>query len=87
MSRKIITLENRQDILKGRLKRLLLMIPTREKGDGKLQRLLAFRLSSDGEAATRKYLIRNIKEIIQCSYTGSFYDFIKDNANKKKCGI
>ena len=63
------------------------LIPTREKGDKKLQRLLAFRLNADGEEIVRKYLLDNIKKIIQCSYTGSFYDFIKNNAIKKECGL
>ena len=85
MPQKIIILEDRQDHIKGKLRRIMRLIPDREKRDHKLQHLLAFRLKKDGEAATRKYLIRNIKEIIQCSYSGSFYNFIKDDAIKKEC--
>ncbi len=85
MPRKIIVLQDRQDPLKGMLQRIMRLIPDREKRDKKLQHLLAFRLKNDGETVTREYLIRNIKEIIQCSYTGSFYDFIKDDAIKKEC--
>jgi hypothetical protein len=62
------------------------MVPDKDKSDKKLQRLLAFRLKIDGEAATSEYLIRKIREIIQCSYTGTFYDFIKNNALKRECG-
>jgi hypothetical protein len=85
MPRKIILIEDRQSPLKGKLKRILRLLPAREKGDRKLQRLLTFRLRVDGESKTREYLIRNIKKIIQCSYTGSFYDFIKDDAIKMEC--
>ena len=68
------------------LQRVMRMVPDKDKSDKKLQRLLAFRLKIDGEAATSEYLIRNIREIIQCSYTGSFYEFIKNDAVKSKCG-
>ena len=87
MTQKIVVLENRNDILGDKLRKVMRLIPTREKGDKKLQRLLAFRLNADGEDIVRKYLMDNIKKIIQCSYTGSFYDFIKNNAIKKECEL
>ena len=87
MTQKIIILEDRKDILGVKLRKVMRLIPAREKGDKKLQRLLAFRLNADSEDNVRKYLMDNIKKIIQCSYTGNFYDFIKNNAIKKECGL
>ncbi|MGA8241145.1 MAG: hypothetical protein WB818_11260 [Desulfobacterales bacterium] len=86
MTNKIISLEDQEGPFQGMLQRVMRMVPDKDKSDKKLQRLLAFRLKVDGEAATSEYLVRKIREIIQCSYTGSFYDFIKDNALKRECG-
>jgi hypothetical protein len=87
MTQKIIILENRKGTLGDKLRKVMRLIPTREKGDKKLQRLLAFRLNADDEDTVSKYLMDNIKKIIQCSYTGNFYDIIKNNAIKKECGL
>ena len=62
------------------------MVPDRDKNDKNLQRLLAFRLKLDGEAALSEYLIRKIRETIKCAYTGSLYDFLKDDLIEKECG-
>lgn len=85
MSDKVISLEEQKGPFQETLQRVMRMIPQREKDDKKLQRLMAFRLKTDGEAATTEYLIDKIREIIQCSYTGSFYDFLKDDMQKKDC--
>ena len=61
------------------------MVPDRDKVDKNLQRLLAFRLRVDGEAALSEYLIRKIRETIKCAYTGSLYDFLKDDLIEKEC--
>jgi hypothetical protein len=42
-------------------------------------------LRIDGEAATTEYLIRKIKEAIKCTYTSSFYDFLKDDFPQTNC--
>jgi hypothetical protein len=63
------------------------MVPDRDKNDKKLQRLIAFRLRTDGEAATREYLINKIRDAIQCGYTGSFYNFLKDDLKLKECDL
>ena len=34
-----------------------------------------------------EYLIRNIRETIKCSYTGSLYDFLKVDLIEKECGM
>ena len=39
----------------------------------------------DGEAALSEYLIRKIRETIKCAYTGSLYDFLKDDLVEKEC--
>ena len=61
------------------------MVPDRDKNDISLQRLLAFRLRIDGEAALNEYLIRKIRETIKCAYTGSLYEFLKDDLIEKEC--
>lgn len=86
MTNKIISLEDQDGPFQGMLQRVMRMVPDKDRSDKKLQRLLAFRLKIDGEATTSEYLIRKIREIIQCAYTGSFYDFIKNDAVKRDCG-
>ncbi|MGD8970440.1 MAG: hypothetical protein PVG01_03465 [Desulfobacterales bacterium] len=86
MTNKIVSLEDQEGPFQGMLQRVLRMVPDKDKSDKKLQRFLAFRLKVDGEAATSEYLIRKIREILQCSYTGSFYDFIKNDVVKRECG-
>jgi hypothetical protein len=85
MSAKVISIEETEGAFQLSLQRLLRMVPDRDKDDINLQRLLAFRLKIDGEAAINEYLIHKIREIIQCSYTGSLYDFIKDDLHQKEC--
>ena len=86
MTNKIIILEEQEGQFQVMLQRVIRMVPDKDKSDKNLQRLLAFRLKIDGEAATSEYLIRKAREIIQCSYTGSFYEFIKNDAVKRECG-
>ncbi|MGD2269445.1 MAG: hypothetical protein PVI06_03520 [Desulfobacterales bacterium] len=85
MTDKIITLEDRGGPFQMVFRRTLRMVPERDKEDKKLQRLIAFRLKIDGESATTEYLIRKINEAIKCAYTGSFYDFLKDDLQKTSC--
>jgi hypothetical protein len=67
------------------LQRVMRMVPDRDKHDIELQRLLAFRLRIDGESATREFLIHKIRDMIQCSYTGRLYDFLKDDSASSAC--
>jgi len=85
MSEKVIALENTGGPFQTILRRVMRMVPERDKNDRKLQRLLAFRLKIDGEAATSEYLIRKIRELVDCAYTGSFYEFIKNDIIEKEC--
>lgn len=85
MPEKVINLENTAGPFQSIFQRVMRMVPDKDKGDKKLQRLLAFRLKIDGEAATSEYLIRKIRELVECAYTGSFYEFIKDDLKEKEC--
>jgi len=87
MSEKIFNIENQEGPIQTIFKRIMRMVPEKDKTDKKLQRLIAFRLKIDGEAATREYLIRKIRQIIQCAYTGSYYEFIKDDLKNRECGF
>ena len=51
MSDKLISIEEQEGPFKMILQRVLRMVPDRDRNDKKLQRLIAFRLKIDGEAA------------------------------------
>jgi hypothetical protein len=85
MADKIIHLEKGEGPFQALLQRVMRMVPDRDRGDPNLQRLIAFRLKVDGEAATSEYLIRKVRETIQCAYHGSLYDFLKDDAESRTC--
>jgi len=76
MKRKIIAVENRGGAALLPLHRVMRMVPDRDKGDKRLQRLLAFRLQHDGEAATCEYLMSHIQRYIRRPKPQSFYDFL-----------
>jgi len=85
MSDKIISIEETEGTHKITLQRIMRMVPDRDRHDKKLQRLIAFRLRLDGEATLSEYLIRKIRDAIKCSYSGSLYDFLKDDLKQKEC--
>jgi hypothetical protein len=85
MGNKVITIENREDYFQTTIDRIMRMVPDKDKSDPNLRRLLAFRLKIDGEAETSEYLVQKIRDMIQCRYTGSFYEFIKDDQKEKDC--
>jgi hypothetical protein len=85
MANKVITIEDRDAQFQSTLDRIMRMVPDKDKTDPSLKRLLAFRLKIDGEAGTSEYLIQKIRDMIQCRYTGSFYEFIKDDRKAKAC--
>lgn len=87
MPDKVIAIEEESGPFQIIFRRIMRMVPERDKDDIKLQRLIAFRLKTDGEGPTNEYLIRKIREIIHCGYTGSLYDFLKDDLKEKECGI
>lgn len=67
------------------LHNVMRMVPDRDQKDVALQRLLAFRLRIDGESATREYLMRKIRDMIQCRYNGRLYEFLKDDHLSSAC--
>jgi hypothetical protein len=85
MDEKVIRLEDKDSTLGARLERILRMVPDRDREDQSLRQLLAFRLRIDGEDRIREYLIKKIRAAIECRYTGSFYDFIKDDLKEREC--
>lgn len=85
MGNKVITIENREAHFQSTIDRVMRMVPDKDKSDRDLRRLLAFRLKVDGEAATSEYIIQKIREVIQCRFTGRFYDFIKNDQIEKEC--
>jgi hypothetical protein len=85
MNDKIISIEQQDGPFQTAFQRIMRMVPDRDKHDKKLQRLIAFRLRIDGEAALSEYLIKKIKMAIKCSYSGSMYDYLKDDMAEKEC--
>jgi hypothetical protein len=87
MSGKLVTIEEQEGPYQLLFQRIMRMVPDRDKNDKNLQRLLAFRLRIDGEAALSEYLIHKIREIIKCAYTGTLYDFLKDDLIENTCDL
>ncbi len=87
MSDKLVTIEEQDGPFQSLFQRIMRMVPDRDKNDKNLQRLLAFRLRIDGEAALSEYLIRKIRKAIKCAYTGKLYDFLKDDFIEKTCDM
>ena len=85
MKDKVISIESLGGPYQDVLKRILRMVPDRDKHDLELQRLLAFRLRLDGEGATSEYLMHKIRDMIQCTYQGRLYDFLKDDEMEHNC--
>jgi hypothetical protein len=85
MSDQLITLEDQEGPFQMVFKRVMRMVPDKDRKDKKLQRLIAFRLRIEGESATTEYLIRKIKAAIKCAHTSSFYDFLKDDFQQTPC--
>ena len=82
---KIISIESVGGPYQTLLRNVMRMVPDRDKNDVALQRLLAFRLRIDGESATREYLMSKIRDMIQCSYKGSLYEFLKNDQASQTC--
>jgi hypothetical protein len=85
MTDKIISIEEQAGPFQMVFQRVMRMVPDRDRHDKKLQRLIAFRLKIDGEAAISEYLINKIREAIKCSYSGSLYDYLKDDIAAQEC--
>lgn len=81
----IINIEEQEGPFQHILSRVMRMVPEKDRKDVHLQRLLAFRLRVDGEVALRNYLLDKIREVIQCAYTGSLYDYLKNDLEEKEC--
>ena len=82
---KVISIESTGGPYRALLQNIMRMVPDRDKDDLDLKRLLAFRLRTDGESATREYLMRKIRDMIQCAFNGRLYEFLKDDAIASSC--
>jgi hypothetical protein len=82
MASKVIAIENRTGPFRMIFQRVIRMVPDRDRGDKRLQRLLAFRLINDGEAATAAYLIRSIRHFVRLPTPMRFYDFLMAGRDK-----
>ena len=87
MSKKIIAIEQSDGPFQKSFQKMLSLVPDRDRRDVKLQRLIAFRLKIDGEGPTAGYLSHKIREVVQCGYRGSLYNFLKDDLKEKECGL
>jgi hypothetical protein len=85
MTAKIIAIEEIMGPLRGSFSNILRMVPDRDRHDVNLQRLLAFRLRIDGEAALKDYLLSRIRDAIQCGYSGSLHEFLKRDPKNAEC--
>jgi len=78
MNKKIIEIEERDGPFQALFQRVMDVIPEQDRNDKNLQRLIAFRLETDGENLTVQYLKNKIQESKSQSYKGRLYDFLKD---------
>ena len=85
MAAKLIAIEELDGPLQQLLQRVMRRVPEKDKSDLKLKRLVAFRLRIDGENSTTEYLTRKAREAAKCAYSGSFYDFIRNDAKIREC--
>ncbi len=85
MADNIISIESGTGPNQAILRRILRMVPDKDRHDSELKRMLAFRLRIDGEGATSEYLMRKIRNMIQCAYHGRLYDFLKDDEVEREC--
>ncbi len=85
MSDNVIAIEKGNGPFQASLKKVMKLVPERDRQDEKLKRLIAFRLKIDGENPTVEYLTLKIREAVQCGYAGSLYDFLKNDLAEKEC--
>ena len=86
MTQKVIAIEEKDGPLRAMLQDMLRMVPDRDRYDVNLMRLLAFRLHLDGEVALKEYLMIQIRAAAECAYTGSLYDFLRNDLAARQCG-
>jgi hypothetical protein len=85
MPQNIVSLENLDPALQKDLNRLMQIVPARHQEDGDLRHLIAFRLKLDGITPTRSYIVRKIREMNACGFSGRMYDYLKDDQGHNSC--
>ena len=78
MTKKIIEIKEREGPFQTMFQRVMKVVPKQDQEDKNLQRLIAFRMETDGENATIQYLKNKIQEATINGHIGSLYDFLKD---------
>lgn len=71
--------------LQEAFRRLMDLIPSKQREDIFLQRLIAVRLNLDGENRTGDYIVRKLEQAVQCNYSGSLFHFLKDDLEETAC--
>ncbi len=85
MSTKIVTLEDLPGPHNQELKKLMLLVPPKQRDDSDLTRLILFRLKLDGFEQTRAYLVEKLRAADGCSFNGRLYDYLKDDVQENEC--
>jgi len=85
MSADIIPIEEHPAMRSEDLKKLLLLVPPKQRDDIDLQRLILFRLKLDGLDSTRAYLVEKFRAADSCGFSGRLYDYLKDDTAENNC--
>ena len=81
MTKKIIEIKEREGPFQTMFQRVMKVVPKQDQEDKNLQRLIAFRMETDGENATIQYLKNKIQEATINGHKGNLYDFLKDTTD------
>lgn len=85
MADSIIPIEDHFSEKRPDLKKLLKLVPPKQRDDTDLQRLILFRLSLDSFASTRAYLVDKIRAADRCKFNGRLFDYLKDDKIETAC--
>ena len=82
----VIDLSKLKGPFQDALKRIMEMIPSDQREDVKLTKLIAFRLKLDGEKKTAYYLKGKVQAAMRSNYKGRLFDFLIDDVVQKTEG-
>ncbi len=85
MKKDLIDIDNLPGEEQDRLDQLMVLAPPADRDDVRLRRLLLFRLRLDGFPTTRSYLVEKTRSADRCRFSGSLYDYLKDDVEEKAC--
>jgi len=87
MTSNVISIDRLDAAQQEAFNRLMAVIPVRQREEMNLKRLIAVRLKLDGEEATKHYLLEKIEHAVRCGYSGSLFDFVKDDQEEIICDL